>query len=334
MTHLTQPLSDRPLAPLEQLDGYVRHFMDLQLWEPYVRWVCAKNALPCWQVRGGLAGTCPTFIVDERCVVKFYGRLFDGGRAFEVEREAARLVSQVEEIPAATLLASGQLFLQGESWLWPYLVFAFIPGASIGEASAAITAEERMKIGTEMGRIVRRLHQIALDDSPLFHPTWSEYLDFLKAQRVDCADRPQEWGSMSQRLIDQIDAYLMPADEWIEADSRPHLIHADLTRDHLLGQVKQGRWTTGGLIDFGDAMVGDLAYELAALHLDLFDADQQMLKRFLDAYRDCRNDDWFVRKAMSAALLHQFDVIGPLLQRQPALMDAGSLKELSERLWR
>jgi hygromycin-B 7''-O-kinase len=334
MTHLTQPLSDRPLAPLEQLDGYVRHFMDLQLWEPYVRWVCANNALPCQQVRGGLAGTCPTFIVDERWVVKFFGRLFDGGSAFAVEREAARLVSLVEEIPAATLLASGQLFPQGESWPWPYLVFAFIPGASIGEASAAIAAEERMKIGAEMGRIVCKLHQIALDDSPLFHPIWSEYLDFLTAQRGGCADRHRKWGSLPQRLIDQIDAYLTPADEWIEAGNKPHLIHADLTRDHLLGQVKQGRWTTGGLIDFGDARVGDLYYELAALNLDLFDADQQMLKHFLDAYGDHHADDRFQRKAMSAALLHQFDVIGPVLQRQPVLKNAGSLEELAEWLWR
>jgi hygromycin-B 7''-O-kinase len=38
------------------------------------------------------------------------------------------------------------------------------------------------------------------------------------------------------------------------------------------------------LIDFGDAMVGDLHYELAALHLDLFDCDKRLLRQFLDHY--------------------------------------------------
>jgi hypothetical protein len=58
---------------------------------------------------------------------------------------------------------------------------------------------------------------------------------------------------------------------------------------------------------------------LAALHLDLFHGDKKMLKRFLETYGSIPVDDRFVRKAMTATLLHQFDVIGPLFERLPHL---------------
>ena len=58
------------------------------------------------------------------------------------------------------------------------------------------------------------------------------------------------------------------------------------------------------IIDWGDAMVTDRHYELAKLHLDLFDCDTALLRDFLEA------SDWpvaadFARKAMGLALYRQ-----------------------------
>jgi hygromycin-B 7''-O-kinase len=334
MTYQTNhPLDFRTLALLEQHENYCNFFMDLELWEPFVRWVCKENALSCRQIRTGLAGTCPTFIVDDAWVVKLFGRLFEGGAAFRVEREAARLISQVENIPAPAVLAEGQLLSPGKDWHWPYLVFEFIPGVSIGEVFHRISEKDRLRIAAELGAVIYNLHHLPLGDSQVFQPDWSAYLDFLNGQQQVCVTRHREWGRMPAHLVDLIDSYLFPLDDWIDMDKTPHLIHADLTRDHLLGKLEEDQWHTGGLIDFGDAMIGDLYYELAALHLDLFHGDKKMLKRFLETYGSIPVDDRFVRKAMTATLLHQFDVMGPLFERLPHLRAVPQLQELAALLW-
>ena len=139
---------------------------------------------------------------------------------------------------------------------------------------------------------------------------------------------------MPDQLIGQIEAFVPPLEALAEGLGQPHLIHADLTADHLLGRVEGGRWITTGLIDFGDAMIGDLYYELVPLHLDLFHADKRLLATFLRSYGV---DEAMLRivptRALAAALLHRFDVFGPTFAAHPWARDARSLEELADLLW-
>jgi hygromycin-B 7''-O-kinase len=323
----------QPLSPLEQLEGYCQHFMDLQLWEPYVRWVCDSSTIGCSVVKKGKSGTYPTFIVDERWVIKFFGQQFEGQAAFKIEQEAARLVLQDGGIPVPKILQSGRLFSENENCEWPYLIFEYLPGTSIGDVWDQIPLEARQYTVAETGQMVRRLHNIPLDDSTVFAPDWSSYLGFMKSQREKCADQHREWGEMPVHLIDQIDAYLLPAEDLIDFNEKPFLIHADITRDHLLGTVQDGKWQTAGLIDFGDAMVADLYYELVALHLDLFDCDRRLLQRFLVSYGHHDTGERFMQKAMCTALLHRWDAVESLFTRFPPLRQVQNLEELAIWLW-
>ncbi len=112
-------------------------------------------------------------------------------------------------------------------------------------------------------------------------------------------------------------------DDLLDFSSPPHLIHADLTGDHLLGQLAADQhaqsavadlllptrpeWDTLAIIDWGDARIGNILYELVALHLDLFQADKRLLKTCLEIYGlpDFYRQD-FARKAFCMVLLHQF----------------------------
>ena len=86
------------------------------------------------------------------------------------------------------------------------------------------------------------------------------------------------------------------------------LIHADLTHDYVLGAFQDGHWRPTGLIDFGDAWVGDRIYELVAVHLSVFQADTLLLQAFLNAYRfDAAVRERFVERAMLATLLFEFN---------------------------
>ena len=119
----------------------------------------------------------------------------------------------------------------------------------------------------------------------------------------------------------------------VEAE-RPHLIHADLTQDHLLGRLEGGRWTSLALIDFGDARTGSLFYELPALHFSLFGGDKRLLAAFLQGYRYAGpTGEDFACRAMACALLHQFDVFSETALH-PDWRDAATLEQAANILWR
>jgi hypothetical protein len=111
-------------------------------------------------------------------------------------------------------------------------------------------------------------------------------------------------------------------------------LHCDLGDDHVLGRFEGQRWRPTGIIDFGDAKVGDRVYELIALHIGLFRCDKRLLRVFLESYGfDTGPRDRFLLRAMSFALLHEFDVLKPVFEDYPAARAAGDLGELAALLW-
>lgn len=313
------------LAALETPDGYRRSFMDPLLWQPFVRRVCTRNGFPCRAIRPGLAGSFPTFIVDQQLVIKFFGVLFEGGTGWRVEKEAADLMADLPEIPAAPLLASGRL--ENASG-WRYLVFAFLPGASFGELREQVSFPDMLALARWLGTALRRLHAVKLPIRTAIPRLTSKKLRTWSASR-----KRESLPGWPEGLRRQVDGYLAAGTLPVKAGAN-HFIHADLTADHLLGELENGTWKTRGIIDFGDALRGNIFYELAALHLDLFAGDRRLLAAFLETYRlspEDRQD--FPRKAMSMALMHQFDIFAPLFARQPRLTEIRTLEELAVHLW-
>jgi hypothetical protein len=318
------------LDDLDDIEQYRQLFTSVDFWTPYVQKVCQRHQLtPAGPVRTGVPGTCPSFIVAERWVVKFFGRLFDGGKCFAAEEEAGRLASLDPAIPVARVITQGEL--RRADWPWPYLVFPFIPGKSLGEQADQIDETSWQQIAAEAGEFARRLHALPLAGSTVFPDHLDSYRAFLETQRAACAANHRRWGTLPHRLIDQIEHYLPPLETLVDDDRPAHLIHADLTRDHLLGTVENRRWHTLALIDFGDAMTGDFLYELSVAHLDLFRADRKLLGIFLDAYglkSEARVG--LPHRVMATALLHQFNLFCLVPQE---ILQAQTLEELEQALF-
>ncbi len=323
------------LERLDTLDGYRRHFADAGYWRLPVQEACRRHLqTPCRTIRSGVPGTCPTFIVDDRWVVKFFGRLFDGALAYETEREVSRLLSSERVVPTPALVACGQLLEGTSGWPWPYLIFECVPGFTIGEVYERLSFQDRLMLARNLGAMTRRLHELPVTSSVVFQPTWDAYVNLLREQRAHCQDTHRAWGTLPERMIDQIDTFLLPLEALVDCNAAPHLIHADLTRDHVLGRLNGGGWTTLGIIDFGDAMVGNVLYELIALHLDLFQCDKRLLSAYLDAYG---LDEQFRRslpaKAMSVALLHRFNVLEGIFDLCVRAHQIATLDQLAALLW-
>jgi len=269
-------------------------------------------------------------------VVKFFGRLFEGRQSFTAEYQANQIVSQAG-FTAPRLLLHGSLFSKDAPWDWPYLIFEYLPSISIGEVYEQVPFEDRLALAQDLGHMTRRLHNLPLDKVNLvgeemaFPADWNAYLLFLNEQYRH--SQPST-GLLPERLLAQIPDYLLSPSELIDFSQPPHLIHADLTRDHILGKLSNGHWQTLGIIDWGDAMTGNILYELLALHLDLFHCDKRLLGAYLDAYgldRDARRK--LPPQAMSLTLTHRFNIIGLVFRDFPALQESNSLPELAAALW-
>lgn len=323
------------LAFFEDLSFYKKHFMDVAFWDPFVRLACHKMHLPCFLVKAGLPGTFPTFIVDERRVMKFFGQRFEGQKSFQAELHAAKVVAGCDSIRTAALLGEGTLFEADDGWQWPFLVYEYLPGLSLGEVFDQVNRKDLIGIAEEMGSITQALHQLPLIPGPAFSMTRDPNLTELTILRGASPNNHQLWGALPGRLVKQIEDFLVPATDLLDKYRSPYMIHGDLTRDHLLGQMANGHWVTTGLIDWGDAWTGGFYYELAALYLDLLHGDPRLLQAYLHAYEPGKNlmED-FAHRALSAALLHRFNVFtDDLFYRHPDLRSASSLEELADLLY-
>jgi hypothetical protein len=319
---------------------YSSHFMDPFFWEPYVRQVCLEQRVGCKRISPGVPGSFPTFIVDigdlgspssSRVVAKFFGPLFDGAGSFRIERDVGRwLEVQSLPIPSPAILAEGQLNPD-----WSYLLFEYVDGVSIGQLRSRLLQHDLLAIARQVGEYLHCLYALPLDSlstsSPLLNPTWDGYARFLNQQRLSCLAHHQVWEDLPEHLLPLIESFLLPVEQLVDFSAPSHLIHADLTADHLLGSLVNNCWQTRALIDWGDAMIGNLLYELVALHLDLFLADKHYLRTCLEAFQlpPFFQDD-FPRKAFNLVLLHQFPM--PASVYQPHL-DVQSMPELAERLF-
>jgi hygromycin-B 7''-O-kinase len=310
-------------------EAYAAQFTDPHYWQPYVAAICERHGFACRTIRAGLPGTNAVFLVDNQYAVKLYPDLFDGARSYPAERECYAMIAAAGDIPAPTLLASGELFDAQGGWPWPYLVTQVLPGSSLTE-QADLIIENRRALADWLGALLRRIHGLSLTKNQILRPEWHGFQEFIAQQRASVTQRHSQWACLPSHLIAQLETYLPSANELIDATMPPCLIHADLNADHVLGAWDHGSWQPGGIIDFGDARVGDPVYELVALHLGLFAANKKLLAACLASYKHTAILRDLPQRAMAYTLLHEFNVLDGL---EHTIATCATLEAAAEVLW-
>jgi Phosphotransferase enzyme family len=354
-----------PSGAFNENPFYSDHFMDPVIWEPFLHQVAKLHGFECHQILPGLPGTFPTFIVGQNqptdpaqnsVVVKFFGPLFDGAGSFLIEQAMGRFIARHSlSIQSPAILAEGQL-----SAAWHYLVFEYIPGVSFGKAYQELNPEELERVAMQMGKFMHELHALTATHEPVIpfanrEVCWDGYAEFLETQREACLDHHGSWHDLPTQLLAQLPGYILPTDQLLDWSSPPHLIHADLTADHLLGRLtarqpddpldlsvsslrdattlkQPGKgWESLEIIDWGDCREGNVLYELVALHLDMFRANKRLLRLCLQSYGlPIFYQENFAHKALSTLLLHQYPMPAHIYA---PYQDARSLDELAEGLF-
>lgn len=282
-------------APVfESAEAYRRSVGDSAFWTPMLRKILARHGLPDRSSApvAGVGGTFPTFLVDD-LAIKLYGHYPTWAESVAAERAVHAALGDDPAIGAPGVLAEGRLF-EDEVAPWPYLVTRRMPGRAWNDGIE--DTADRPAVARDLGRRIGRLHRLP----PGGAVTRDHWRPVPMADAVAASSLPPH-------LHGQIDGFLARF-----PDSDPVLVHGDLTGRHVF--VQNG--TLAGIIDWGDAMVIDRHYELAKLHLDLFDGGKALLRAFLEGA------DWpvgpdFAQRALAMALHRQ--AIG--LAQHPDAMD-------------
>jgi hygromycin-B 7''-O-kinase len=321
-------------------------FTDVEVWRPIVEEICRRHGFSAGAIRAGYPGSNAVFEIDD-AFVKIAAPFWRD----DVEREQVvyGLLAAQTALPTPRVLARGVITAGQE---WPYFVMTKLPGERIGDLWKKLPAENRAAIASELGRMVRAIHEVRVAgavvprDSPALTPQpplpitgegelqsvfWQSWAPFVQEQ-VDGAVAHHGNGSLAPHLLAQLPDYLARVDLLPGPGFRPRLLHADITEDHVLLSEREGRWEITGLIDCGDAVMGDPEYEWVAVGLGAFDGDTTAMRVFLEAYGWERWDEGFRRRMLACTLLHRFSDMRPHLERLGGADRVRTLREL-EALW-
>ena len=228
----------------------------------------------------GVGATYPTFLHGD-LVIKLFGGQDSWRASFRAERAALAAVADIPGVAAPGLLAEGWL-QEGTDPSWPYLVMTRMRGVPWGQAD--LSPARRLRVAADLGEQARLLWSLRPDDVPA-----------LKTMPVPALVAAAERSSLPARLIAQIGGFLAALGPLGTA-----FVHGDLMHRHVF--VAGGHLV--GIIDWGDAALADPHYELAKLHLDLFDGDKALLRAFLEASGWQAGSD-FAHRALALALHRQ-----------------------------
>jgi aminoglycoside phosphotransferase (APT) family kinase protein len=271
-----------PPPPLfESTAAFVARRGDVAFWRSHVVAVVARHGYDTRPpLHAGTGATFPTFLCGD-VVVKIFGFWPRWRASLRAEDAAHAALAQDDAIRAPRILATGALDADGPV-PWPYRVTTRMAG--VPWARAGLGAGERPAVARALGDQLARVRRLPPDG--LATPDdWSD-LD-LHATLAR--------SSLPRRLLGEVDGFLAAVGPGERA-----VVHGDLTGQHVF--VANGRLE--GVIDWGDAIVTDPHYELAKLHLDLFEGDRALLAAFLEGAGRPIGDD-FARRALATALRRQ-----------------------------
>lgn len=261
--------------------AFVARRGDVAFWRPYVTDVLARHGLDtAAPLRAGNGATFATFVAGE-VVVKFFGFWPPWRTSFEAETAVHAALAQDPAIAAPRPVAAGALAPHDPA-PWPYRVTTRVPGVPWEHAS--LDADARLAVARALGRQVARIQRL---------PTAgvADHDDWLTGEVRAALAR----SSLPSHLVPEVDGFLASLGPFERV-----VVHGDLMFRHVF--VAEDR--LAGIIDWGDAIVTDRHYELAKLHLDLFDGDRALLAAFLEAAAWPVGPD-FARRSLAMALYRQ-----------------------------
>lgn len=307
-------------------DHYRRVRSDASFWRPYIEEAFKAQELALEPI---LAleddGTNANFWLGSNKILKIFTPFCHGRESKGMEVAALRSLAD-SDLPTPKVLARGELMPLDEDWKWPFLVTDRLPGRTLQAMWPEMPHEQRLGFAFQIGDLLRRLHKVipSPELSRTFQANWPlGFSDFLKRQHQLVTNK-------SELAVIPIYEEILRMSPGTLTAGWPALVHGDLDGTHLL--VQNGQIT--GMIDFGDAKIGDPLYDFVTVQLDLFEQDPRLFAEMLRGYNiDPKQERNFNQRLTAYAILHEWPLVNDL-PKWAVRSGAHSLGDLGEWLWR
>lgn len=265
--------------------------------------ICLRHGLDgAWERT--TVGSSLVHLSNDRCI-KLLPPLESGAESRRIEVEALRHLDRALPIATPRVLAEGEL--EG----WPYFVATRVPGVPIDQVWENAGPGLRQRLAAQLGEAIRVMHSVPLPAATRngVHSEGgpsADWVDFVELQRARALGRERAHGLDPARLA-ELERFLSATDH-LEPRRRLAFLHTQIGPSHAL--VEGDRVT--GLIDFGEAMVGDPEYDLAAVGLFVTRGDRSAFAAFDRAYGtgDAEAlDPARPRRLLRHALLHRYGTL-------------------------
>lgn len=283
------------LPEIADLEAYRAVYRDASVWLPAIREICRREGLDADALEQAPPGSHVVFRAGPRLLIKLFSRLWLSDAVSE--RLALGRLASHPEVNVPRLLAEGSL--EG----WPYMVLDPLPGIPLNQVWDQVELRDRLAVCETLGKTMSALHAVptaGLDELTVDWPAW------LAERREGFSGAQTERGA-SPEWIESALAFL--EEMWPEVtQGLPVLLNADITDEHVLLAKDGGRWRMTGLIDFGDAMLGDALYDFTAPLVSIIGRDSGLRRALMHGYGypDTALDASLSRRMAAMGLLHQF----------------------------
>jgi len=244
----------------------------LASWLPALRLLQAQFALPDGPWERIPKGANALFALGSGIIVKLVPP--NWRRQGDKELLVAPLLEGKLSLETPRLIGSGTI--DG----WVCVISTRLGGTALADVWPDMHIAQKRAIMAQTGQLLRELGAVPFDEDIAIRVDWPAYIDGLK----DACMARHRRRNMPDGLIDQVLPYLQAVGE-IAPAGRLRFIHMDIHPWNLMAQQTDGNWRLTGVLDFGDAIVGqsDL-FELLTPLMFMAQGDANLAHAMLAAY--------------------------------------------------
>jgi hygromycin-B 7''-O-kinase len=297
--------------------------LDSKFFEDVVKKILAQHNLPIKSLKLFPEGTNIVFSYDDSLVIKLFPPF--NKSEFASERLVLKALEKKLSVETPTI------FYVGEIENWSYIIMTELKGTLLESIWDDLDHNNKLIIIKEIGALIKEVHSLPVKGLESIDCNWKK---FIEHQISNCVEH-HKIKNLPDSLLNQIPAYIEPIRESLFKDNKIVLLTGEYTPMNFIVNNKDGMWHISGLIDFGDAMLGNYQYDLLGPAAFLIQGDKELLNTFLNAYgyRPSELNSTLSYQLNALLLLHKYSNLEVQVRIDGWKNKASTLEELEQLLW-
>ncbi len=298
-------------------------------WETLIRRLLLAHQLDFMPIKRMETGENPVFLLRAIDGKQAYIKFIAPNWRFQFDHERAA----VESCNKVDLNVSvPELICAGDYQSWGYLITSHVEGELLSELLTNISIDEQCAIAQQLGQFSRDLHQLEIEPDSVLHCDWPKFIEKQLSTSYDKRAKQK----LRQDYLNDFQPYLSNLNYGANGTGKSVLLHTDLHPGNVLVKKNSsGQYILSGVIDFGDAMIGqDIHFEFTSVALLFALGNREILAAFLKGYGYVLdNERAFIDACMALTLIRHTGDLNYIINTVPKVANCNSWKEAEQHLF-